>query len=134
MEKSSAGIYISTRIYLLENQMNESLRQKKVASIIKEALSRLLIESIQDSSSSLITVSKVEMTPDLKTAYVYLSCFSQEPDSSILEKLESKKGYLRRSIASRTNLKYNPMLFFLIDPSRAYEENLDKILERLKKK
>lgn len=114
--------------------MTESLRQKKVASLIKETLSHLLIESIQDSSSSLITVSKVEMTPDLKTAHVYLSCFSQETDQAILEKLESRKGYLRRSIASRTNLKYNPMLFFLIDPTRAYEENIDKILERLKKK
>lgn len=114
--------------------MTESRRQKKVASLIKDALSHILIESIQDSSNSLVTISKVEMTPDLKTAHVYLSCFSQEPDPSILEKLERRKGYLRRSIASRTNLKYNPMLFFLIDPSRAYEENIDKILERLKKK
>lgn len=114
--------------------MTESRRQKKVASLIKEALSHLLIESIQDSSTSLITISKVEMTPDLKTAYVYLSSFSQEPDPSILEKLESRKGYLRRSIASRTNLKYNPLLIFLIDPSRVYEENIDKILKRLNKK
>ncbi len=114
--------------------MTESRRQKKVASLIKEALSHILIESIQDSSTSLISISKVEMTPDLKTSYVYLSCFSQEPDPSILEKLESRKGYLRRSIASRTNLKYNPMLIFLFDPSRGYVENIDKILERLKKK
>ncbi len=114
--------------------MTESRRQKKVSSLIKEALSHLLIESFQDSSSSLVTVSKIEMTSDLKTAYVYLSCLGQEPDQSILEKLESRKGYLRRSIASRTNLKYNPMLIFLIDPSSAYEENIDKILERLKKK
>lgn len=114
--------------------MTESRRQKKVASLIKDALSHILIESIQVSSTSLVTISKVEMTPDLKTAHVYLSCFNQEPDPSILEKLERRKGYLRRSIASRTNLKYNPMLFFLIDPSRAYEENIDKILERLKKK
>jgi len=114
--------------------MIESRRQKKIASLIKEALSHLLIESIQDSSSGLITVSKVEMTPDLKTAHVYLSYFSQELDQSILEKLESRKSYLRRSIASQTNLKYNPMLIFSIDPSRAYEESIDKILERLKKK
>jgi len=114
--------------------MTESRRQKKVASLIKEALSHLLIDSIQDSSSSLITVSKIMMTPDLKTAHVYLSCFSQEQGQSILEKLENKKSYLRKSIASQTNLKYNPVLIFLIDPSREYEESIDKILERLKKK
>ncbi len=114
--------------------MTESRRQKKVSSLIKEALSRILIESIQDSSSSLVSISKVQLTSDLKTAHVYLSCFNQEPDPSILEKLESRKGYLRRSLASKTNLKYNPMLIFLIDPSRAYEENIDKILKRIKKK
>lgn len=93
MEKSSAGIYISIEnVFLLRIKMTESRRQKKVASLIKDALSHILIESIQVSSNSLVTISKVEMTPDLKTAHVYLSCFSQEPDPSILEKLEKKKG------------------------------------------
>ncbi|GAH66503.1 unnamed protein product, partial [marine sediment metagenome] len=55
--------------------MNTTLRQKKVASLIKAELSRLLIEGIQDSTSGLITVTRVEMTPDLKTAHVYLSTF-----------------------------------------------------------
>ncbi len=113
--------------------MTESRRQKKVASLIKEALSHLLIDSFQDSISGLITVSKVMMTPDLMTAHVYLSYFSQELNQSILEKLENRKSYIRRSIASNTNLKYNPMLIFSIDPSREYEEGIDKILERLKK-
>jgi len=113
--------------------MNESLRQKKVASLIKEALSQLLIESFQDSISGLITVSKVTMTADLKTAHVYLTYFGQELDKSILEILENQKGYLRKSVASKTKLKYNPMLIFSLDPTRAYEENIDKILERLKK-
>lgn len=113
--------------------MTESRRQKKVASLIKEALSRLLISSIQDSSSGLITVSRVKMTPDLKTAHVYLSCFGQELDQSILEKVESKKGFLRKSIASQINLKYNPMLNFSIDPSGGHEDKIDRILERLKK-
>lgn len=55
--------------------MNTSLRQKRVASVIKEEISRLLIEGIQDSSSGLITVTRVEMTPDLMTAHIYLSIF-----------------------------------------------------------
>ncbi len=114
--------------------MNESLRQKKVASLIKEALSRFIIESLQDSTSGLITVSKVTMTYDLRTAHVYLTYLGQEMDKSILKILESRKGYLRKYIASRTKLKYNPMLIFLMDPTREYEENIDRILDQLKKK
>ena len=114
--------------------MNESLRQKKVASLIKEALSRFIIESLQDSTSGLITVSKVTMTYDLQTAHVYLTYLGQEMDKSILKILESRKGYLRKYIASKTKLKYNPMLIFLMDPTREYEESIDRILDQLKKK
>ena len=114
--------------------MTESRRQKKVASLIKEVLSHSLIESLQDSFSGLITVSKTRMTPDLKTAHVYLTYFGQKEDKSILEILEKRKGYLRKSIASKIKLKYNPLLIFSLDPTREYEENIDKILERLKTK
>ncbi|MCJ7580591.1 MAG: 30S ribosome-binding factor RbfA [Candidatus Aminicenantes bacterium] len=113
--------------------MTESRRQKKVASLIKETLSQFLIESLQDSASSLITISKVNMTSDLKTAHVFLTYIGQEIDKSILKTLEIRKGYLRKYIASKTKLKYNPMLIFSLDSTRDYEENIDKILEQLKK-
>jgi len=113
--------------------MAESIRQKKVAKLIKDVLSQSLIESFQDSTYGLITVSRVLMTADLKTAHVYLTYFGQEEDKSIRDILENRKGYLRKSVASKTKLKYNPKLIFSLDPTRAYEENIDKILERLKK-
>ena len=71
--------------------MSESRRQKKVASLIKEALSRLLIEVIQDSGSGLITITRVEMTPDLRVAYIYLSVFGQGEDEAVLEVFQT--GY-----------------------------------------
>ena len=113
--------------------MPESRRQKKVASLIQETLSRLLIENVQDSRSGLITITKVEMSPDLRTAHVYLTQLGQAIDESVIETLNSRRGYLRKSVASQTNLKYNPMLIFSIDPSHAYEDKIDKILENLKK-
>jgi ribosome-binding factor A len=113
--------------------MNTSLRQKRVASAIKEEISRLLIEEIQDSSSGLITVTRVEMTPDLMTAHIYLSIFGGGEKEATLRLLERKKGFLRKSIASKVKLKYNPMLIFSFDPSLDYEARIDKILENMKK-
>ncbi|NIM59927.1 MAG: 30S ribosome-binding factor RbfA [Candidatus Aminicenantes bacterium] len=108
-------------------------RQKRVASLIKEELSRLLVEEIQDSSSGLITITGVEMSPDLKTAHIYLSIFGAEQKEIILELLDKKKGYLRKSIASRVKLKYNPLLIFSFDQSPEYEAKIDKLLENIKK-
>jgi ribosome-binding factor A len=108
-------------------------RQKRVASLIKEELSHLLIEGIQDSSSGLITITRVEMSPDLKTAHIYLSVFGGEQNEAIIELLNGKKGYLRKSIASKVKLKYNPLLIFSFDPNPDYEAKIDKLIENIRK-
>ncbi len=108
-------------------------RQKRVTSLIKEELSRLLVEEIQDSSSGLITITRVEMSPDLKTAHIYLSIFGGEQKETILELLDKNKGHLRKSIASKVKLKYNPLLIFSFDQNPDYEAKIDKLLENIRK-
>jgi len=110
-----------------------SRRQKRVGSLIKAELSRLLIEEFQPMFSGLITITQIEMSADLKTAYVYLSFFGLEKKEEFLERLEKKKGYLRKSIASRVKLKYNPMLIFSIDRTAEYEEKIEKLMKTIKK-
>jgi ribosome-binding factor A len=113
--------------------MNPSRRQKRVASLIKEELSRLLIEEIRDSFSGLITVTRVEMTADLKTAHIYLSIYGTEQEEAVFELLDKKKGFLRKSIASKVKLKYNPMFIFSADPSPEYQSRIDRLLDEIKK-
>lgn len=113
--------------------METSRRQKRVSSLIKEELSKLLIELIQHSSSGLITITRVEMSKDLRTARVYLSLFGCEEEQGILKLLEKRKGFLRKSIASKTKLKYNPQLIFSVDASADGKDRIDKIIEKIKK-
>jgi ribosome-binding factor A len=108
-------------------------RQKRVSSLIKEELSRLLVGEFQNMFSGIITITQIEMSADLKTAYVYLSFFGQKKKEEILETLEKKKGYLRKSIASKVKLKYNPKLIFSIDRTPEYEEKIEKLLKIVKK-
>jgi len=108
--------------------MEESRRQKKISSLIKEVLSQTLIDTVQDTfEASLITITRVEITKDLNTAHVYLSLFGKEHKEQILEVLNERMGYFRKYVASRTNLKYNPLLIFSYDPSLSYEEKIDTI-------
>lgn len=111
----------------------ESQRQKRVSSLIKEELSRLLIEVIQDSSSGLITVTSVEVSKDLRSAYVYLSLLGTQDKDRLLGLLEKRKGFLRKSIASRVKLKYNPMLIFSLDETSDYQEKIEKVLKDIHK-
>ena len=95
--------------------MEESRRQKKVASLIKEVLSQILIDTVKDRfGSSLITITRITITKDLKTAHVYLSLLGKENREPVLDMLNERVGYFRKYIASRTDLKYNPPVFTLL--------------------
>ncbi len=111
--------------------MESSRRPKRVASLIKEALGRILLREFQG-GSGLITVTRVEMTADLQSACVYLSFFGGIDEDKALELIEKRKGYLRKSIASEVQLKYNPHLIFVRDPAPEHERRLDSLMENLK--
>lgn len=113
--------------------MADDRRTKRVAHRILEELGRFLIEEIQGPGSGLITVTRVEMTPDLETARVFLSVFGGEGQEEVFARIERMKGPIRRFLASRVNLKYNPELIFLPDPSPEYEEHLDRLIEKARK-
>lgn len=112
--------------------MKESRRQKKIASLLQETLSQPLSEVIQEFFSDLTTITRVEVSADLKAARVFISVFDRKKSEQILDLLEQRKGYLRKSIASKTKLKYNPTLFFSLDPMSGHEEEIDRIIKRLK--
>jgi ribosome-binding factor A len=113
--------------------MDISRRQKRVGSLIKETLGRIFVEDIQNSSSGLITITRVEMSADLLTAHVYLSIFGEVKKEDLLALLKKRKGHLRKAIASEVKLKYNPDLIFSLDPTLEYESRIDRLIERLRK-
>jgi ribosome-binding factor A len=101
--------------------------------MIKESLSRVLVREIQDSSSGIITLTRVETSPDLKTAHIYLSIFGEVDRDALLAMLEKRKGHLRKYVASEVKLKYNPDLIFCLDPTPEYESRIDRLIEQLRK-
>lgn len=113
--------------------MQESRRQKRVSNLIKETLSRLIIESFQDSTSGLITITSVSMSKDLKNAHVYLSVIGHSPKQEILDLLNKRQGYIRKAVASKTKLKYNPLLIFSLDDRFEYEERIQNVIKTLNK-
>lgn len=108
-------------------------RTRRVAELIRAELSRLLLAEYQDAGSGLLTVTRVEVTPDLLIARVYLSIFGGRDPRGLLERLERDTGALRRALASRIKLKYNPELFFALDPGPEHQDRIDQLIEETKK-
>ena len=111
----------------------KGLRTRRVAEVVRAELSQLLITEFQDPASGLLTVTRVEMTPDLLTARVYLSVFGAEDPAVPLERIERSKGAIRRALASRVKLKYNPQLIFALDPGPDHQDRIDRLIEETKK-
>jgi ribosome-binding factor A len=111
----------------------KGLRPRRVAELVQAELSRLLIEEFQDPGTGLLTITRVEMTPDLLQARVYLSVFGGPDPAALLERIERSKGYIRRVLASRVKLKYNPQLIFALDPGPDHQAKIDRLIEESKK-
>lgn len=111
--------------------MTEDRRARRVGHRIQEELGRFLIEE-EGGGRGLVTVTRVAMSPDLQTARVFISVFGGEGPRAVLERLEKRKGHIRRLLASRVNLKYNPELIFSPDPAPEDGERLDRLIEMAK--
>ena len=80
---------------------------------------------------SMVSITKVDTTGDLRYAKVYVSVFDKDKSKETLKGLRSAGGYLRREIASRLHLRYTPELVFEEDDSIAYGAKMFDLLRSL---
>ena len=92
-----------------------------------------LIRSLKDPrvQQSMVSVTKVEATGDLRYAKVYISVLDKDKAREVLKGLKSAGGFLRREIAGRLQLRYTPELVFVEDDSIAYGVKMFDLLKRL---
>lgn len=115
--------------------MEESQRQKKIASVLQKDL----VEILQGAATQgglrgvIISVSKVSVTVDLSVAKVYLSIFPNDKAQELVTGIRSNQPSIRHELAQRTKhqLRRMPSLQFFVDDSLEY---IDKIEQSLKGK
>lgn len=81
--------------------------------------------------SAIISVTDVDVAPDLKTAKVYVSIFDKDEarKNTTFKILSDSAAYIRHSLSKTLHLRTVPQLNFLIDDSMAYGDRIDKILK-----
>ena len=96
-----------------------SRRTERVSGVLREEISRLLIEDLQDPRiGRLVTISRVEPTPDLQHAQVRVTVLGDATKATdALAALDAASGYLRRKLGQRLKMKKTPELKFSLDES-----------------
>ena len=113
-----------------------SQRQLRVGELIKQNLGELFIRNeakIPSINSKLITVTEVRMTPDLKTARVYVIPLGGIETRETVRILTEYSHLVRRALSKRLDIKFLPKLTFVEDNSFEYAEKIERIIKENKK-
>lgn len=108
-----------------------SRRMQRINQLIREELAELLQREIKDEAlaSSLISITEVDTSPDLRTARVYFSVYGDEEAVSYARShLEKAANFLRRGLMDRLDLRQVPRLEFQLDESLARGDRLMQLM------
>lgn len=107
-------------------------RQKRTAEQIREILSELLLRDVRDPRLQDVTITRVTIDRELQHANLYLNALGDESrEQEVMEALEKAASYLRYELAQRVRLRTVPELNFHWDPTLAYAEEVNRILDSL---
>jgi len=112
-----------------------SQRQLRVGELVKQNLGELLIRNeakIPSINSKLITVTEVRMTPDLKTARVYVIPLGGADTRETVKILTEYSHLVRKALSKRLDIKFLPKLTFVEDNSFEYAEKIERIIKKNK--
>ncbi|MDD5155161.1 MAG: 30S ribosome-binding factor RbfA [Candidatus Omnitrophica bacterium] len=109
-------------------------RYEKVAGTLKKEISTIIHDELKDPRLGFITVTRVELTKDLRYAKVFFSVLGKEEEyQRTKEALDSALGFIRHLVGQRVKLQFVPEIVFKEDRSSEYSIRIEEILREIKK-
>ena len=105
------------------NRINEEI-QKELSSLLRTVKD----PRVQD---TMISITRVETTPDLRYTKVYVSFLQEEKVKEAMAGLKSAAGYLRRQLGQNLQLRYAPEIVWAEDDSITYGARMLKLINSL---
>lgn len=91
-----------------------------------------LIRSLKDPRvQTMISITRVDTTPDLRYSKIYISVLEESRSADAIKGLKSAGGWLRRELGARLQLRYTPELVFELDDSLKYGAHMFDLLSKL---
>jgi ribosome-binding factor A len=113
--------------------MSQGSRPDRVADQIRSELALLLTREVHDPGIGFVTITRVQMTPDLQQARVFYTALGDDKARKNTERAIERAGtFLRRQIGSRLRLKRVPELTFLYDESIAGQDRIEQLLNEIR--
>jgi ribosome-binding factor A len=112
--------------------MSQGSRPDRVADQLRGELASLLARDVHDPGIGFVTLTRVQVSPDLQLARVFYTALGDDKTRAASRKaLERAAPFLRRQIGARLRLKRTPELTFIYDDSIAGQDRIEQILNEL---
>ena len=114
--------------------MSQGSRPDRVADQIRSELAMLLAREVHDPGIGFVTITRVQVSPDLQHARVYYTALGDEQGASRARTARSHRAipFLRRQIGSRLRLKRVAELEFVYDQSIAGQDRIEQLLNEIR--
>ena len=119
-----------------KDNFTKSQRQLRVGEELRHLISNTLLrETFYDQiiENNDITITEVNVSPDLKNAKVYIMPLGGKNKFEVLDSLNKANGRIKKLISNNINLRQTPKLQFKIDETFEYAKNIENILQKIKK-
>ncbi len=105
-------------------------RMGRVNEEFKKEISHIITYELSNSDiTGMVSVTRVETTPDLRYAKVYVSILGSKNIEKTLKGLQKASGFVRHRVAETVNLRITPEIRFVYDDSDVIGERIDKIIK-----
>jgi ribosome-binding factor A len=109
-----------------------SRRQLRVAELLQHELAQMIAFDLRDPRLAFVSVVRVQVSPDLQHANVYVSQLAGENSpKETLAALEHARGFMRRELGLRTKLRYVPELRFHYDEGLAEGMRINALIDEV---
>lgn len=110
-------------------------RLGRISEEVRKVVSEIIGNGLKDPRiHSMTTVTKVEVTRDLRYARIYISVLGDDREKKdTIEGLENAKGFIRRDISSKIDLRYTPEPVFVLDESIEEGMYISKLIDEVNK-
>ncbi len=113
------------------NRSDPSQRQRRVNEVLRHAMAEIFLRteiSDPDLAGVTVTVTEVQVSPDLKNASVFVVPLGGAKQDQVLTALRRNQKFLRGEIARRVSLKFTPALAFELDTTFDQSDRVDALL------
>ena len=108
-----------------------SVKNERINSNMQRELSYILANEVKNPNIKFITITDCDVTSDLSYAKIYFTTLGDIKET--LKALKSAKGFIRKSLADRIELRHIPELEFIYDESIEYGKKIENIIEKIHK-